>query len=196
MRRFRLLSLLVALGLLVSACGDDDDTTTGTTDDTAEDDTETSATLEETTDDEPADIDEDALAEGLGECGFLADFATAFDDFDPTAAFSGTAAVDFGQMFTPIAKAAAAVAADAPSEIKDAFETLAEGFSTVAEQLDGVVIDMSDPQSIDPEAMAAFENLDASFGDEFDAASEEIDAWMAENCADFAEALDLENFGS
>lgn len=192
MRRIRLLSLLVALGLVVSACGDDD---AGTTDATAEDDTETSATVEDT-DDESTDVDEDALAEGLGECGFLAEFATAFDDLDPTAALSGTEAVDFGQMFAPLAEAAEDVAAEAPSEIKEAFETLAEGFGTVAEQLDGVVIDMSDPQNIDPEAMAAFEDLDSSFGAEFDAAGEEIDAWMTENCADFAEALDLENFGS
>lgn len=194
MRRFRLLSLLVALGLLVSACGDDDSSID--TSAAGEDTTDTSSELEETTGDEPAGVDEDALAEGLGECGFLAEFATAFDDFDPTAAFSGTEAVDFGQMFAPIAEAAEDVAAEAPSEIKDAFETLADGFSTVAEELDGVVIDMSDPENIDPEAMAAFEDLDASFGEEFDAAGEEIDAWMSENCADFAEALDLESFGS
>ena len=192
MRRSRLLSLLVALGLLVSACGDDD----SSTDSSAEGDTtDASSELVETTDDEPTDVAEDALAEGLGECGFLAEFATAFDDFDPTAAFSGAEAVDFGQMFAPIAEAAQDVAADAPSEIEDAFETVAERFSTVAEELDGVVIDMSDPENIDPEAMAAFEDLDASFGEEFDAAGEEIDAWMSENCADFAEALDLESFG-
>lgn len=193
MRRTRLLSLFVVLGLLVAACGDDDDTSTATEDTTADE----TAEPEDTGDDGgDADEVEDALAEGLGECGFLAGFATAFEDFDPTAMYSGTEATDFGAIFAPLAEAANDVADAAPSEIQDAFETVAEGFGAVADQLEGVVIDLSDPQSIDPEAMAQLESLDTSFGEDFEAASAEIDAWINENCADLAGEFDLDAFGS
>lgn len=196
MTRFRLLSLLVALGLLVGACGDDDSTETST-DDTGEEASSTTEAADDGGDGEGlSEEEQDELAEGLGECGFLTEFATAFDDFDPTAGMTGQEPVDFGEMFAPIAEAAQQVADDAPDEIQDAFQTLADGFTTVAEELEGVVIDMSDPQNIDPEAMAALEDMDASFGEDFDAAGAEIDTWMQENCADFAEALDLNSFGS
>lgn len=192
MGRTRLLSLFVVLGLLLAACGDDDDTTAATEDTTSGEEAET----EDTSDRDDAGEVEDALAEGLGECGFLAGFATAFEDFDPTAMYSGTEATDFGAIFTPLAEAAEDVADAAPSEIQDAFRTVAEGFGAVAEQLEGVVIDLSDPQSMDPEAMAKLESLETSFGEDFEAASMEIDAWISENCADLADEFDLDAFGS
>lgn len=194
MRRTRVLSLFVVLGLLVAACGDDDDANTATEDTTADEDAETEDTDQDDSDD--GDEVEDALAEGLGECGFLTGFATAFEDFDPTAMYSGTEATDFGAIFAPLAQAAHDVADAAPSEIQGAFETVAEGFGAVAEQLEGVVIDLSDPESMDPEAMAKLESLDSSFGADFEAASTEIDAWISENCADLAESFDLDAFGS
>lgn len=196
MGRTRLLSLLVVLGLLVAACGDDDDTSTAT-DDTAEESEDSTDTTEaEDAADGDEGIDEDAMAESLGECGFLAGFATAFEDFDPTAMYSGEEATDFGQIFAPLAEAARDVADDAPSEIQDAFRTVADGFGAVAEELDGVVIDLTDPEAMDPEAMAKLESLETSFGEEFESASTEIDTWMRENCADIADGFDLGGFGS
>lgn len=193
MGRTRLLSLLVVLGLLVAACGDDDDTSTAT-DDTSEASEDTTETTE--ADDTDDGLDEDAMAESLGECGFLAGFATAFEDFDPTAMYSGEEATDFGQIFAPLAEAAADVAEAAPSEIQDAFRTVADGFAAVADELEGVVIDLTDPEAMDPEAMAKLESLETSFGEDFESASAEIDAWMSENCADIADGFDLGGFGS
>lgn len=194
MGRIRLLPVLVALGLLAAACGDDDATTE------AGDDREPTETTEDTGSEEGGDdaVDEDEVAEELGECGFLSGFATAFEDLDPTA-FTGGASgepTDFGALFVPLAEAAQDVADSAPDDIQDAFQTVAEGFTAVADELEGVVIDFSDPQGMDPEAMAKLESLDTSFGPEYEAASAEIETWMQENCGELAEAFDLDGFGS
>lgn len=195
MHRSKILSPLVAVALLVTACGDDDDTSAAT-DDTVVDETTETATEEGTEDDGGSDIDEEAMAEGLGECGFLTGFATAFEDFDPTAVYGGEEATDFGQLFAPLAQATQDVAEAAPEEIRDAFRTMADGFSEIAAELEGVVIDFADPESMDPEAMAKLESLGEAFGDEYEAAAEEVDAWVSENCADLADTFDLDAFGS
>ncbi|HSP03222.1 MAG TPA: hypothetical protein VLR27_06950 [Acidimicrobiales bacterium] len=195
MHRSKIFAPLVAVALLFAACGDDDDTSTAT-DDTVADETTETATEEETEDDGGSDVDEEAMAEGLGECGFLTGFATAFEDFDPTAMYGGEEATDFGQIFAPLAQATQDVAEAAPEEIRDAFRTMADGFSEVAAELEGVVIDFADPESMDPEAMAKLESLGEAFGDEYEAAAEAVDAWVSENCADLADAFDLDAFGS
>jgi ABC-type enterochelin transport system substrate-binding protein len=192
MHRRTLFVPLVALALLVAACGDDDDTTTAT-DDAVE---ETEVETEEETDDADSDVDEEALAEEMGECGFLTGFATAFEDFDPTTIYGGEEATDFGQIFAPLAEATQDVADAAPDEIQDAFRTMADGFTAVAEELDGVVVDFADPESMDPETMAKLESLGTAFGDEFESASASIEEWMSENCADLADRFDLDAFGS
>ena len=81
-------------------------------------------------------------------------------------------------------------------EIRDAFSTLADGFSQVAAELEGVVLDFTDPEAMDPETMAKLESLDTAFGAEYEAAAAEVDAWMTENCADIADTFDLDAFGS
>lgn len=73
------------------------------------------------------------------------------------------------------------VAGAAPDEIQDAFATLAEGMRTFADAFEG--IDLSDPASMDAEAMAKLEQLGTGPGAEFEAASEEITAWMEANCS-------------
>ena len=196
MYRSKIFAPLVAVALLLAACGDDDDTSTATDDTVADENTET-VTEEETEDDDSgSDVDEDAMAERLGECGFLTGFATAFEDFDPTAMYGGEEATDFGQIFAPLAQAAQDVAEAAPDEIREAFRTMADGFSAVAAELEGVVVDFTDPESMDPETMAKLESLDGAFDDEYEAAAEEIDGWVSENCADLAETFDLDGFGS
>lgn len=202
MHRNKIFAPLIAVALLLAACGDDDDTSTATDDTAVDVEEETEDTTEEETEaetddeDSDSDVDEDAIAAGMGECGFLTAFATAFEDFNPTAMYGGEEATDFGQIFAPLAQATQDVAEAAPDEIRDAFRTMADGFGAVAEELEGVVVNFADPQSMDPETMAKLESLDGAFGDEFEAASEEIDAWMTENCADLADGFDLGGFGS
>jgi hypothetical protein len=193
MSRIRLLSLLAVLGLLFAACGDDDDTTTAASDTTER--TADDASDDDSDDDGLTDDEREELAGSLGDCGFLVGFAEAFADSDLDQAFTSGEAVDFGQLFGPMAAAMREVADAAPGEIKDAFQTVAEGFNAVADQLDGVVIDMSDPANMDPEAMAKLESMDTEFDEDFERASEEIEAWMEANCADFADAFDLDTFG-
>lgn len=201
MHRSTIFAPIVAIALLLAACGGDDDSTTAT-DDTTEETSE--ATEEETettseddgTEPEETEVDEEALAESMGECGFLAAFATAFSEFDPTTMYSGEEATDFGQLFAPLAEATQEVAEAAPEEIRDAFGTLAEGFDRVAQELEGVVLDLTDPEAMDPETMAKLESLDTAFGEEYEAAAAEVDAWMTENCSDLAEEFDLGAFGS
>lgn len=189
-RRLLPVSLLAVLGLVFAACGDDDDIATSSED--------TQPDVDADVDDADAPdegLDEDAFSGDLGECGFFVEFATAFDEIDPASLFATGEEIDFGSFFGPLADEFEDVAAAAPDEIRDAFRTVADGFSDVAEELEGVVIDLSDPESIDPETTAKLEALESGFGAEFDAASEEIDAWMEANCPDFADELDLESFG-
>lgn len=196
MRFMKVFALLVVASMALGACGDDDsgETATGSTagEETAGEET---AGDETPGDGDDTGVDEDALAEGMGECGFLAGFATAFEDFEPPGV-GGTGETDFGAMFAPLADAAEDVADAAPSEIRDAFETVAEGFRTAADELEGVVLDLSDPENVDPEAMARLEELESSFSPDFEAAGEEIDAWIQDNCGDLADAFDLDAFGS
>ena len=200
MHRSKLLTPIIAIALLLAACGDDDDTSTATDDTAADVEEGAEDTTEEATEEEDdgaaADLDEEAMAESMGECGFLTGFATAFEDFDPTTIYGGGEATDFGQIFAPLAEATKDVAESAPEEIRAAFATMAEGFSMVAEELEGVVVDFADPESMDPETMAKLESLGDAFGEEYEAASAEIEAWMTENCADLADTFDLGGFGS
>lgn len=176
--RLALACLAVAFAMFVAACGgDDDDTTTdaggsGSGDSQSESDAEQAA--------------EDAIGANLGgECSFLGKFAGVGleESFDPSAAFAEGGEVDFGALYGPLAEEFGEVADAAPSEIKDAFQTMTEALGTLADQLDGVTLDFSDPTNIDPEAMAKFEELGEVFEDsKFEDASNEIEAWIESNC--------------
>jgi hypothetical protein len=188
MGRIRFLSLFVILGLLFAACGDDDDTAT--------DDT-TTTTADDSDDDEGglSDAERDEIAAGMGRCGFLVGFAEIFADTDFENVFASGEAMDFGQLYDSMAAGMRQVADAAPSEIQDAFQTVAAGFTAVADELDGVVLDMSDPAGMDPEVMAKLEGMDQQFDAEFEQASSEIEQWLEANCADMADAFDMDMFG-
>lgn len=190
MRPSRALVPVAALALLLAACGDDDTTTAA--DDTTVDDT-TADTGDGDARDDAGDDDRREVP-GVGSCGFLAGFAPAFEDFDPTTMYGGGEAIDYGQIFEPMARAMSDVASSAPSEIRDSFETMAERFEEVADRLEGVVIDLSDPMGIDPEAASRLEALETSFDDEFEAASDQVGEWLEANCSDFADVFDLDAF--
>jgi hypothetical protein len=188
MRSLRLMALLMATTLLVTGCGDDDDTSAAT-------DGDTRVTEPASADDDDGGDEGEPVDAELGRCGFLAGFTPAFEEFDPTTMYGGGEAVDYGQMFGPMARAMGDVASSAPSEIRDAFEVMADRFQAAADRLDGVVIDFSDPTSIDPEAAAALESFGESFDDEFESASDEVSEWLEANCAELADAFDLDAFG-
>ncbi len=173
------LGLVGVLALLLGACGDDDDASTdagtvendGSASDSGDGDVEEAA-------EDAAEGEIDAAFDG--DCAFLGQFAGAgFEEgFDPTAALTGG---DAGEAFAILAEQFEEVADAAPGEIEDSFATLAEGMGSFAEAFSG--IDFSDPSSIDPEALESLEAFEDGPGAEFEAASEEVSAWIEENCA-------------
>lgn len=172
-----LFGAIAALALLAAgACGGDDDTTTeaggSAPSDASGDDIEDAAS--------------DAIADELGSgCRFLGEFAdTGFaENFDPSGAFAEGGEIDFGALYGPLSEQFREVADAAPSEIADAFSTMADAFESIADEVEGVKLDFSDPANIDPEAMATFEKLGEVFDNaEFEAASDEIEVWLEENC--------------
>ena len=68
------------------------------------------------------------------------------------------------------------LAAAAPSEIKDDFETLAAYLQEVADALEGVDLTSTTP---DPEALARLQGIDTT---EVTQASTNISTWVSENC--------------
>ncbi len=181
-RPILILTVAVAavLSLAVTACGDDDTST-------ASSDTSTTATTASGSNSDAEQAAEDAAGAAIGgDCAFLGKIAgTGFEQaFDPTALMgNGQGAVDFGAVYAPLADQLSQVADAAPDEIADSFHTLADGFKEVADQLDGVKIDFSDPQNMDPDAMAKLEAVGSTLDTaEFQAASDEIDAWISANC--------------
>ncbi len=172
--RFLLLCLAVSLALVAAGCGSDDD------------DTSTDAGGDRRSESDAEDDAEDAIGANLGgKCSFLGQFAgTGFDDaFDPSAAFSEGGEIDFSKIYEPLAEEFGEVADAAPSDIEDAFRTMADAFDELASELDGLTLDFSDPANIDPEAMAAFEKAgEVLEGSDFEAASTEIEAWLDANC--------------
>lgn len=166
------LHLLAALALLLAACGDDD----------------SASNAEQQA--------EDAISDRLGgECGFLAEFAGVMDDFDPTSAMGSGGSIDFGEFYGELADEFHEVADAAPDDIQDSFQVMADAVTSAAEQLEGVELDTSDPQNMDPEALAALESLDESFGEEFSDATQEVDDWIQENCSGLADDFDLGDSG-
>lgn len=166
------LLLFAALAMLLAACGDDD----------------SASNAEQQA--------EDAIGERFGgECGFLGEFAGAMEDFDPTGAMGSGESIDFGEFYGELAAEFQEVADAAPDDIRDAFQVMADSVTSAAEQLEGVELDTSDPQNMDPEALAALQSLDQSFGEEFSDATQEIDDWIQENCGGLADEFDLGDTG-
>jgi hypothetical protein len=169
MRRITMVALATMLALMGAACGDDDssnaDTAATSDGDTSDGDTSGGDTAGGVTD--AGFLDED--------CQFL--LAGAFQN--PLAAATPGSDADVGDYADQLD----AIAENAPDEIKDAMETLAAGYDQLAEALQG--IDLSDPQSYsDPEVQQQLEELSAVFDDEeYQAATEEIGTYIAENCS-------------
>lgn len=170
-----LLCIGLSLALVAGACGSDDE---GTSTD-AGGDGQSERTV--------AEAAEDAIGDELGgDCAFLGQFAGVefAEGFDPSAAFEEGGEIDFSQIYDPLSEQFREIAESAPSDIRDAFETMAEAFGELASELEGLTVDFSDPANIDPEAIAAFEKAGTVVeGDEFRAASDEVEAWVEDNCS-------------
>lgn len=174
---------VIAMSLALTGCGDDDSSdddapADNAAEDTSDDGADDAASDQGSADEDPAVDPSDLDFDLDGDCAFLANFATGIDEaFDPSAVMTdgGDAYAGFAEQFREVADAA-------PDEIKDAFETMADGMDQFAEAFSGV--DLSDPANIDPEALESLENLGNGPGEEFEAASAEIEAWINQNCAD------------
>ena len=174
MRRITMLALVVVLALLGAACGGDDDSTgsgdDGTTADGGDGGSSTDDGSGDTGGDDGGDDDIGDLIDD--DCEFL--LAGAFAN-----PLAGAQSGD--EDFEESAAQLQAIADDAPDEISDAMSTLAEGFTQMAEIFQD--IDLSDPSSLnDPDTQAAMEELESIATDEYEAAAEEVNTWMAENC--------------
>ena len=174
------MALLAALALVMAACGDDDESAGG--DDQAATDDGGGAADGGAGPDEAEDAAENAAEDVIGselgeECSFLGEFAgTGLEEaFDPAELFGGE---NVGEAFSALSDQFDEVASRAPEEIRDSFETLADGMSEFAEAIEGV--DLTDPSQRDQEALEAFSQ---GPGEEFEAAAADVEAWMQENCA-------------
>ncbi|MGK2946979.1 MAG: hypothetical protein ACSLFP_00255 [Acidimicrobiales bacterium] len=172
MRKVTAIVLAGCLALVAGACSSDGD-------DEAADETTTTAAVSDgdAADDGGADdtvVDPDVLGFLPEDCQFL--LAGAF--LNPLASLGPGGEVDFDGAADQLASIADA----APEEVAGAMEVIADGFSQLAERLEG--IDLTDPQAFaDPAVAAAFEDLEGVFDAEFEAAGETVSAYVEENCS-------------
>jgi hypothetical protein len=197
-RTLRLLAALMASMLLLAACGGDDgdDDATTTTEAEADETTTTEAEADETTtteatDDTTEDTTEGTTEEGAGsfdlealaEVDDFCDLDDLGDSMDDTL-FSGEPSSPEAMEQAYQAMGAFFVRANqlAPDEIADDFAILSNGMSELMAVLADYEWDfaaMSMAAMEDPELEARLSALDTP---EFDAASENIDAWITANC--------------
>jgi hypothetical protein len=175
MRRITMLALVAVLALTGAACGGDDDDSGG--DETEATDeggsTDDGATTDDGGDDGATDA---AVAAGLldEDCQFL--LAGAY--LNPLAALSPGGDGDIEDANEQLQ----AIADEAPDEIKDAMETLSEGYAAMAEALEGV--DLSDPQAFaDPELQERFAELEDVFDEEYEAAGQTVSEYIEAECS-------------
>jgi hypothetical protein len=167
-RRVRALALAAVIGIGLAACGGGDDDP-----EAAEGSTTTTAASEDTSTDGEVDLED-----FTGEC---AEFAEAFTEAGQAIgnAFSGTGDGDLEDVASYFSE----VADRMPDEIQADFEVFAAAYTQFAQALAEADIDMSNPEAMDPEAMAALEDVTAAFDSaEVQEASENIQAYMTERC--------------
>jgi hypothetical protein len=168
-RRVGALTIAGLLSLGLAACGDDGD------DDAAQDDTSDQVG---TTDDDSSSGDAPEDFDFTGECaGFAEAFANANNA--SSSAFSGEDAdlEEAAEFFDEVAE-------EAPEEIRGDFEVFAEAYTAFVQAMADADIDFSDPESIEAADMEEFAALGEAFSSpEVQEASNNIQAYMAENCS-------------
>lgn len=187
MRFRRLLALLAVFVLLIAACGGDDDDSSSADDGDGEPTQDIDRDAD--SDDGPADSDSTEIPDDVdvGECGFVVELFESFDAIPDDSMFGGSDGM------ATMAQGFANVAKNAPSEIRDQFETLAEIFGAVSAEMADIDIDFSDPEAIDPAAFESVEIAMQGLGDpSFQAASEDIAEWMQNACPELGDlAFDM-----
>ncbi len=164
--------LLAALALFVAGCGGDDGSDSASSDtavvetDSADDGTATDASDDATATD--AAEDDGELG---GECLKFADLGTKLQ----SAFGSGSGDIDdVSDVFDELADRV-------PEEIRDDYQVLADNFKEFAEALEGV--DLSSGATPDAETLAKLQQAASSMDQpEVRQASENIEAWVSENC--------------
>ena len=169
-----LLAALAGVLLAAAACGGDDDEsaadtqtpaaeTSGSGDDATTDETETASSDDD-------DSDTSGLA-GSEECRELVTLGSKVTE---ALGGSGDANLEETQEFLD------GFADDAPEEIRDDFEVIAEAYGKIAEALEGVDLTSTTP---DPEALAKLQELSSEIDQaELQEANTNITAWVTENC--------------
>jgi hypothetical protein len=166
--RLLTIAVVLVLALAGASCGGDDEETAGdtdtvtletTTDETTTEETDTDETVGDSIESEECQelIDASAsLSQALGSGGTdsdLDDVSTFFDEF----------------------------AEEAPEEIREDFQVLADAYEAYAEAIEG--IDLESGQTPDPEALQQLQEALTSIDqEEVTAASERISAWANDNC--------------
>jgi hypothetical protein len=160
MRRITMVALVVVLALAGAACGGDDD-------DAATEDTQAT---DDGGNDDGATTDIGDLVDD--DCEFL--LAGAFQN--PLAA-----AQSGDEDFDDASSRFDEIADNAPDEIKDAMQVIADSWTELAELWKG--IDLKDPSSLrDPEVQAKFQQMSEIADEDYQAASQEVASWMQDNC--------------
>lgn len=186
-RRATALVLAAALATGLAACGGGDDDE-GSSDDVqledvgsdanADDSSSDDSSSDSSSDDEDAtdvtvdgDVIEGAFSDGCGE------FINVFTALG--GAISGAFDADAAQEFE-------AFVDDAPDEVQDDLEVIAEAYQTFAAALEDAGFDPEDPESFDPsnvEALQVFSEASEGFSTpEFTEASNNVNEFIASNC--------------
>jgi predicted small secreted protein len=169
----RIMALLVLGSLLLAACGGDD----GGSDEADGGGATTGGDVGEVTGGDGGDGDGDVGIFDAGRCAeVVAAMASAANAIP--AAMSGSAA-DLEQSV----EAMQAFAAEAPEEIREDFQLLAEAYARIGQALADSGYDPASGQPPSAEAMAALQEAGAELNtEEFQAASERISAYFEAEC--------------
>lgn len=165
MKKTRFIALMLVLGVLFAACGDDKPT---------------SAT---------GDLTQDTVDSGdIGDVGDGIDLTDddclfgleALQNNPMFEAMSGTAdPEDLEQALALMNE----MAANAPEEIQADFQIIVDAYTQIVSIFANSDFDPADPTSVDPEMIAALQQLDTTIDQEaLSAASANIQAYFAENC--------------
>jgi hypothetical protein len=163
--------LLAALALLAAGCGGDD------SDSSASSDTTTTAVVETDTSDDgtmtagtETSADDDTAALG-GECAKFSGLAAKLQNAFGTGAGDVDSAAE---VFDEIAD-------QVPEEIRDDYQVLADNFKELADALKGV--DLSSGEAPSPETLQKLQELSSKMDTPaVTQASQNIEAWVKENC--------------
>jgi hypothetical protein len=169
-----LLAALGALLLAAAACGGDDDESAASTEPAAA--ATTSGGGEETTSDDEAETSEESSDTpdfaATGECRELVELGTKVSQ-----ALGGTGGPELENTQEFLDE----FADEAPEEIRDDFQVIAEAYAKIAEALGDV--DVSAGAQPDPEAIAKLQQLSQELDQaELEEANRNITEWVEENC--------------